>query len=111
MSRPVARLTAWAGLAGGGLLWAINLELGQILPYVDCVRQVRMSAAVSVAAFMLTCLLGVLSWLSARAETRGIASPRTLQFVAAMGALAALVFAFALALQTMASVVLSGCER
>jgi hypothetical protein len=104
-------LTAWLGLAGGALLWAANLELGQILPYADCVRQARMSAVVSLATFILACLLGALSWLSARAEVRGFASPRTIRFVAAMSALAALVFAFALGLQTIASLVLSGCER
>jgi hypothetical protein len=111
MSTPIARLAAWGGVAGAALLWAINLELGQILPYSDCVQEARMSALASAAALILACVFGALSLLAARAHIRGFASPRTIRFVAIMSALSALIFAFALAMQTIASVVISGCER
>jgi len=56
------------------------------------------------------CVAGVTSWRSVgRAQ---ISEPlRTLAFVGSLGALAALLFAFALAMQGWASLVLSGCER
>ena len=105
------RLATWAGLWLAALLWAVNAQLGQILPALDCTQQVHVSALISVAFTLLTLLAGLISWRSARIDQTGSRSPRTRRFDAMLSALCALVFAFALALQTIASLVLTGCER
>ncbi|WP_407179049.1 hypothetical protein [Bradyrhizobium sp. STM 3562] len=109
--RILARLWAWAGLWVAALLWAINAMLGLNLSYADCVKQIHASAMISLAALIVTCLAGALSWRSARADITGFSSPRTFRFIGALSALSSLVFGFALILQTIASVVLTGCER
>jgi hypothetical protein len=105
------RLAAWAGLWGAALLWAINLEAGQILPAIDCTRQFRASTLISVGFTVLALLAATISWRLARTRLAGFGSPQTLRFDARLSALGALIFAFALALQSMASLVLTGCER
>lgn len=109
--RTRARLVSWAGLWIAALLWAVNTQLGQILPYRDCTEEVHISAGVSVALAMLALLAGSVSWRSSRADPAGFGSPDTLRFAAALSALSALIFAFALALQAIGSMVLTGCER
>jgi hypothetical protein len=109
--RTRARLATWAGLLGAALLWAVNMEVGQILPAFDCTQQVHVSGLISAAFTGLALLAALISWRSARTIPTGFGSPRTLRFDAALSALGALVFAFALALQTIASLMLTGCER
>ena len=110
-SRVRIRLEAWAGLWLAGLLWAINMLAGQILPVRDCERSVFLSASLSLLFTVLALAAGLVSWRAASKETAGFASPNTLRFDAMLSALSALVFSFALALQTIASLVLTGCER
>ena len=110
-SRIGIRLATWAGLWLGGLLWATNMQLGQVLPDLDCIRQARISAFVSLALTIFALLAGLMSWRTMRVRPSGFGSPRTLRFDAGVSALSALMFAFALALQTIASWVLTGCER
>jgi hypothetical protein len=110
-SRTRTRLRIWAGLWLAALLWAVNMQLGQLLPVVDCTRQFRLSAIISAAFALLALLGGWMSWRSARASLTGFGSPRTLRFDATLSALCALMFVFALLLQTTASLVLTGCER
>jgi hypothetical protein len=105
------RLAAWAGLWGAALLSAINLETGQILPAIDCTRQFRASVFVSAGFTVVALLAASVSWRVARTRLAGFGSPQTLPFDARLSALGGLIFAFALALQTMASLVLTGCER
>ena len=99
-----------AGLLIAAAAWAINTQLGEILPYADCRNQSRWSAIVSFLGLAAACLAGALSW---RWNQRRLAPPLTAAstFIASMGALSALVFAFALSMQGIASLVLSGCER
>jgi len=112
MTKPktLLSLSACAGLLLAPSAWIINTQLGQILPYLDCQRQAQWSAIASFVAAAAACVAGVTSWRSVgRAQ---ISEPlRTLAFVGSLGALAALLFAFALAMQGWASLVLSGCER
>ncbi len=105
------RLTVWSGLWVSGLLWAANMQLGQILPYVDCAQQIRYSACASAIMAVLAVIAGYVSWQAGRSTPRGFGSPSTIRFAGGLSALSALVFAFALIMQTMASVVLTGCER
>jgi hypothetical protein len=105
------RLTVWSGLWISALLWAANMQLGQILPYVDCAQRIRYSAYVSAAMAVLALAAGYASWRSAHSSPRGFGSPSTIRFAGSLSALSALVFVFALIMQAMASVVLTGCER
>jgi hypothetical protein len=100
------RWTSGAGLLVGPVLWAVNMQASQILPYVDCGAPFRSGLALSALSVMLTLGAGWVSW-------RGRGAPRRSagRFMAIVGTLVALVFAFALALQAAAGAVLSGCER
>jgi hypothetical protein len=60
---------------------------------------------------ILALLSALVSWRSVRPPPTGFGSPSTLRFAGRMSALSALVFAFALILQAVASMVLTGCER
>jgi hypothetical protein len=100
----------WSGLLVAAALWAVNTQLGQILPYLDCQRQARYSAILSFVGAAIACLSGAISWRSI--GHNGMSQPRrTWIFVGSMSVLAALVFAFALLMQGLAGLVLSGCER
>jgi hypothetical protein len=110
ISRRSVTFVNWAGLLVAALAWAINTQLGQILPYLDCQRKAQFSAAASLIGAFAAGLACVLSWRSV-GGLRSAAPNRTARFVGLMSALAALVFAFALSMQGMASLVLSGCER
>ncbi len=99
-----------AGLVAGATVWAVNVQLGQILPYVDCARHARYSAILSVAWLFMAAATSFLSWRHGTARNRA-EQTSSLRFFASLSALAGLVFAFALALQVAASLVLTGCER
>jgi hypothetical protein len=100
----------WSGLLVAAGLWAVNTQLGQILPYLDCQHQARYSAILSFVGAAVACLSGAISWRSI--GHNGMSQPRrTWSFVGSMSVLAALVFAFALSMQGLAGLVLSGCER
>jgi len=104
-----AKLTAWAGLVIGGLAWAANTQLGEMLAIPDCINRVRPSAIISAALLAVVVAAAGLSWwLDGKPSAE---ADRTLPFASKLSALTALMFAFALVLQVMASVVLSGCER
>jgi hypothetical protein len=87
------------------------MQLGQILPYTDCRGQTHASAIASFGAVAIAVLSGLISlWQERRMRAAGSAG-NTQAFGAAVSALAALLFAFALIMQGVASVVLTGCER
>jgi hypothetical protein len=107
----IFRVALLAGLVIASAAWAINMQLGEILPYLDCRHQVRFSAIASFAGMLLACIAAAVSWRATiRART---AEPLTATsgFIGAMSALSALVFVFALSMQAIAALVLSGCER
>jgi hypothetical protein len=95
---------AWLGLIAAPALWAASMQAGEILPYLDCRTHVRWSAWVTLCAAMLSLLAGGVSWRSSRSGEIHV-------FVARLCALASLVFAFAMLLQTGAGFMLSGCEQ
>lgn len=106
----ITRLWAWTGLWVAVLLWAINMLLGLNLPYDDCVRESHVSAIVSLVMLATTGVAAFASWRAVKSEITGFSSPRSFRFIGAISALAALVFAFALAMQMVAGWVLTGCE-
>jgi hypothetical protein len=105
-----ATLASCAGLLAGPLLWSVNTEAGQILPYADCRSSIHFAAILSLISVALALGSGWVSW---RARTAGPVawSERTLRFVAVLSCLTALIFALALLLQGAAGLVLTGCER
>jgi uncharacterized membrane protein YqjE len=105
------RFALIAALAIASAAWALNTQLGEILPYVDCQHQARFSAAASFIALLLAGAAAVVSWRATRSAERAGPLTAVSGFVGALSALAALVFIFALSMQGVASLVLSGCER
>lgn len=95
------------GLGGPPLLWAATLQFGQVLPYFDCTRGAHNLAMVTFAALASTILAGIIVWRMARHEH----SRHEISFLAVLSALSSGVFAFALTLQAIATLVLSGCEK
>jgi hypothetical protein len=103
----IRALRACAGFLVGAGIWAINTQFGLILPDVDCIDEIRWSAIASFTAAVLAVFAGIVSGRSAMNGS----SETTSRFIGSVSGLAALVFAFALAMQGAASLVLSGCER
>jgi hypothetical protein len=105
------KLSILAGLLIAPTAWAINMQLGEILPYLDCQQQQRFSAIGSFVALATACLAGAISWGWVRHARSTAPLTNKSGFSASISALAAMFFAFALLLQGIASLVLSGCER
>ena len=102
------RLLPWAGLVLGPGIWALNLELGQILPYPECDGGFRTSILVS---FLGTGLSVLGAFVSYRASSLRSAHGGPNGFWGSVGALLGLIFAFAMLLQGASTLVLTGCER
>jgi hypothetical protein len=100
--------TACAGLIMAPAVWALNMQLGQVLPYAECGAGWRLSTMVSSLCMVIACLSGWVSW---QAGSRQPMQGATLYFMARLSGLLAGVFAFALLLQAIAGIVLTGCER
>jgi len=94
------------GLTVGGLLWAANTQLGEILPYPQCRTGVALLTFVSLLVGILSIGAALLSWRSRRPAEAAVDT-----FLARLGIMAGLLFAFAIALQGVASLVFTGCER
>jgi hypothetical protein len=102
-------LIVCAGGIGGPLVWAVNMQLGQILPYAQCGSRLYLTALVSGVAVIVSLAGAGASW---HARLWHLDAPaRTVWFAAGVSALMGLAFAFALFLQAVSGVLLSGCER
>ena len=107
----ILRLSLIAGLALATAAWAINTQLGEILPYLDCRQHARYSALASLAGLLFAFFAAIVSWRATGRARRTVPFTATSGFLGAMSALSAAVFMFAIFLQGIASLVLSGCER
>jgi uncharacterized membrane protein YqjE len=65
------RVALIAGLAVASAAWAVNMQLGEILPYVDCRHQARFSAVASFIALLLAAVGAVVSWRGGGPARRG----------------------------------------
>ncbi|MCA1454202.1 hypothetical protein I6F35_13385 [Bradyrhizobium sp. BRP22] len=111
-STMMSHLLLWAGLWLAPLVWAVNMQLGQILPYADCRSQLHATAAASLIGATIAALSGLASWRSARPSSADAGAPdETISFAGNLSGLAALVFTFALIMQGIASMMLTGCEK
>jgi hypothetical protein len=86
------------------LLWAVNMQLGLILPYAECGSRIRPALTGSVIAVLLALGAAAVSWRSAWPGPTG-------RFWSGVCALVGVVMAFALLLQAAAAFMLTGCER
>jgi hypothetical protein len=86
------------------LLWAVNMQLGLILPYAECGSRIRPALTGSVIAVLLALGAAAMSWRSAWPGPTG-------RFWSGVCALLGVVMAFALLLQAAAAFMLTGCER
>jgi hypothetical protein len=105
------RFSLLAGLLIAPLAWAIDTQLGEILPYLDCQYRARSSAIAAFSGMLLACLAAIMSWRATSRTRMATSLMATSGFLGALSALSGLIFAFALSLQGIASLVLSGCER
>ncbi|MCZ4091332.1 hypothetical protein [Sinorhizobium psoraleae] len=99
-------IAKYAGLLLAPGAWAINTELAQILPYVDCGAGTSWSVVASFGAAILA-LAGALVSHRRFAQSE----PRTKLFIARLNVLVGLAFAFALLLQGAATMLLDPCLR
>jgi hypothetical protein len=97
------RVGACSGLVIAPLLWAVNMQLGLILPYAECGSRIRPALIGSVIAVLLALGAAAGSWRSAWPGPTG-------RFWSGVCALLGVVMAFALLLQA-AAFMLTGCER
>ncbi len=98
--------TKYTGLVLAPALWAINTQLGQILPYLDCERDISLSAAVSLA-----CAIGATASALATLHFWGKATSRSDLFISMISWMAGFAFAFALLQQSAAAFLIGACEH
>jgi hypothetical protein len=88
------------------VVWAFNVQLGQILPHIDCVAGLVTTMVACFGALLLAAGGTIVScW------TRSASGSRGGKFVAGLGAAVGCAFIFALLLQGAATLLLSACER
>jgi hypothetical protein len=103
MSSETARYTSLILPPGA---WLMTTQLGQMLPYVDCLEKTHWTAFTAFAAVFLAAGGGLLGWKSYSA-----AASRTARFVSGFGIFFGCAIGFALLLQGAASLLLNECER
>lgn len=97
--------TKSGGLLVAPAVWAINTQLGLMLPYADCGSASHGSIILSFAAFLMAAASALISF-------RGHAhASRTSLFIMRLSVLVGLAFAFALILQGAATLLINPCER
>lgn len=104
------------GLICATMALAVNVQLGEVLPYRGCRHHLPLAGFSSLAAIAATVAAGWWSWrtyqgLRPRPGRPASDARHTLSFLAGLGAGAALLFLVALALQALAGFILTGCER
>jgi len=98
--------TKYAGLVLAPALWAINTQLGQILPYLDCNRQSSLSAAASIV-----CAMAATASALATLHFWEKSTSRSDLFISMIGWMAGFAFAFALFQQSAAALLIDACEQ
>ena len=104
------------GLICAATAWAVNIQLGDVLPYPGCRHHLPLAGFSSVAAIAVSIAALLCSWRAyhgceRRPGRTASDARRNLRFLAGLGAGAALLFLVALALQALAGFILTGCER
>jgi hypothetical protein len=96
----------YAGVTIAPAAWAIATQLGQVLPYADCARQMS-STLIAAAAGVIVALIGAaVSYFGQQSEH----GPTQL-FIGRLSVGMGLAFTFALMLQGAATLLVSACQR
>lgn len=101
-------MSAWlrySGLFVAPAAWAANVQAGQLLSYIDCSTRTSWSTLTAALALALA-LAAAAASLARRNHVAGTGC-----FLANLGGLVALTFAFALMLQMAATLMLDPCAR
>src|SRR5437660_1305145 len=96
------------GTAGRTSCLAINTQLGEVLPYVDCGAKVKTSAVISIAASVIAAVAGFGSWRAGQSLPGG---RPLLRFIGGVSGVSGVLLAFAIAMQAAAALVLPACQR
>jgi hypothetical protein len=104
------------GLICAATLWAVNMQLGQVLPYPSCRHQLPLAGLSSLAAIAVSLVAGFCSYRAYRTLERqpprsASGGRRSLRLLAGLGTGAASLFLVALVLQALAGFILTGCEQ
>lgn len=99
-------INRFGGLIVAPAAWAANLQLGQILPHIDCASGLTLTAAASFVAAIVALIGTVVS-----CQAYVVSVSRNSLFVAGLGALTGAAFLFALFLQGAATLLLDACQR
>jgi hypothetical protein len=99
-----------AGLYAGAVAWSANTQAGYSLVSWACAHDARILFP------LLALIFAVASGIGAFASWRAVSAPRSAntaasRLLARIGVLSACLFALAIILQGIASLVLTGCER
>jgi hypothetical protein len=105
-----------AGLWAGPVAWLVSTQANYSLATADCESDIALTSVVALGLVAISLFGGFLSWQAWKAggELRLTVPWRDgypHRFVAAIGVAMALLFAVVTALQGVAGLVLSGCER
>jgi hypothetical protein len=99
---------SWAGLAAGPAAWGAALQVSYAFADWQCAHGSRPTPWMLVVALVVAIAGAGLSW---PAWAQGGGSTGTRRFVAALSLMTALLFALVIALQLVAALVFTGCER
>lgn len=108
-------LLAPAGLLVGPAFWIASTQAGQILPYLACSSAWASPALLAFPGAILSLGAAWVSWRASRPDVAPYGErsvyPNAFPFVGRIAGLAGLIFAYALTLQGLSSMLLTGCER
>ncbi|HEY0440982.1 MAG TPA: hypothetical protein VGD36_12985 [Xanthobacteraceae bacterium] len=110
------RGVSWAGLAAGPAAWAISTQGNYAYALWLCGRRTNLVPYDTAALIVLALLGGLLSWRAwrtsdAAGELIRQANGRPHHLLAALGVFSSLLFASVIAMQGVAGLLLTGCER
>ncbi|HAO41763.1 MAG TPA: hypothetical protein DEA80_10280 [Afipia sp.] len=112
LSDTMASFLAWAGLLAGVAVWAANTQWGQIAPYLDCQTRSSWAELASLCGVAIVAAMSFVSWQMSRWQTAPHDDPpKTWRMIALVSAASGVIFAFALAMQGLAALVIDACAR
>jgi hypothetical protein len=107
-----SNLLPCAGLIVPPLLWAALTQAGEIFPGYTCATHLHVLSIVAAASLTISLAATAGAWRAGRgAGDTATVYPLSFDLVRLLSLGTGLVFAFAIALQGVASLVLNGCER
>jgi hypothetical protein len=110
----VRKLLPAASWSVAPMVWSVNTELGQILPVSECSGALSSWSLTMSSSFALLLAIAMAMTTYRRKVSQAVVSKHeraeTSEFIAYGGVVLGILFAFAVLLQGMASLVLSPCQ-